>query len=333
MNQYQIIQNNKNILLEKFKEKKYLNYLLDACSASVRDQTDFEIKYILDKFYDKLKPLENDCILLLNNLNNIINNAYLKTITEYFLNKLKEKPDILELLPEEDLAWNRSFEFIFSDRLLEDYKIDSLLRASNGVTPSLYNSYNYRVNVMDKKQKEMIFKASINLPDEGDEWEIHNNAVMNKEQQLSYLENVKINYNVPKNYDDLWKNLNSEGDRFGDIVLCFNPQVLSAPLVLCYSIPQSSHYNGFESKHAIIASSFSVWSTLTVAHQLGLAHSFCCALDFDLISQQFLLKDENNTIWNPILFLCFGYSKGRIKTSNHREYKHNNILNVLKFNG
>ena len=214
----------------------------------------------------------------------------------------------------ENLTINRASYSKFSKEEIDAVKIEKILGAANGITPSLGNNFHYRVDVLPQDVKDAMYPYMHGTFDN-----------CTQETQNEFEENY-LAYSM-----DEWR---EKG-------ICFNHQ-FEAPVVLAYSIPvpvDSSH-NGYwttdeftTGKEAtLVGLGLNMWNAICTVEELGL--NSCClkaynpkALEtFDTKTSEELPEGWK---WQPYIFLCIG--KGIQAKGDHRKYKPRGITNTLEF--
>lgn len=213
----------------------------------------------------------------------------------------------------EKLTINRASFSEFSNEEVDDVKLQKILEAANGITPSLANAFHYRIDVLDQATKEAMYPYMHSFYPDASE-----------ETKRKFSED-------PTQYSE---------QEWREKGICFNTQ-FNAPLILAYSIPQRidggpQHWtpNEFEtSKDAtLVAVGLNMWNTICAVEEMGL--NSCClrAFNENALKTINISTDEDmphDWAWKPYVFLCIG--KGVRPKGDHRKYKPRGIVNTLKY--
>lgn len=337
---YKILQEHKNKIVETLSDeirethpnrtKHYtkcardIGIVIDAYIAGLRDNTDFEIRYVISKYYDNGKLQLRSLTVELefhNKMKTIISNLIKGTsieeqesflsLSNLFLNELEMGPSEFKILQTEKTVLNRATQYCFYNTPVSDDKIKTILRAANGVTPALCNHYDYRVDVVPDDLKSLVFKSAITIDSD--------------KKFVGNIDDVRNDYE--------FDGFNDEYEYYKDLV-CLNPQVF-APIVLCFSFPELTkqneswwNSNPVGRDQSFLSMAFNIWHVVLVAEELGLSHAFCAGFDREYAKNTLGLdSSDSDGIWYPYLFLCIGY--GEAEKDVHRFSKHNDILNKL----
>ena len=345
MTTYKILQKHKEQLVREYADYVKAQYptrtteynkcerdiqtIIDAYSAGIRDKSDFEIKFVLYKFYennklqikstfvelDVHKKLADKILTLIENTND---REYFIILKDLFLNELENGTTQSPMLFVEKLMMNRATQYSFKSDPIPQDKIDIIYRNANGITPTICNEYNYRVDVVPDRLKQDVFKAAItpfsNPP--------HDSSALKKAR--------KYNFN---GWDSEYSRIMSEGK------YCLNPQIF-APLLLCISFPDNG-YNQSEWEYykrfsvsrdqSMLGAAFCAWHIVNIVTELGLDHAFCAGFDTRYASDKLGLTDEGGIQWHPLLFICIGYGEHVKGVHEERLAKHNDIFGKLTF--
>lgn len=212
----------------------------------------------------------------------------------------------------EKLTINRASFSEFESGTIDQVKIEKILEAANGITPSLANAFHYRVDVLDQETKDAMYPYMHSFyPD-----------ASNKTKKQFAADPTKYSQ----------KEWREKG-------ICFNTQ-FEAPLVLAYSIPcrvdgTPEHWrpNEFETSRdaTLVGVGLNMWNTICAVEEMGL--NSCClrAFNENALKQIKISTDEempHDWAWFPYVFLCIG--KGVRPKGDHRKYKPRGIVNTLK---
>jgi predicted oxidoreductase (fatty acid repression mutant protein) len=213
----------------------------------------------------------------------------------------------------ENLTMNRASYSEFSNESIDNVKLQKILEAANGITPSLSNNFHYRVDVLPQETRDAMYPYMHSFfPD------------ATEKTKKEFEEN-------PTQYTE--KEWREKG-------ICFNTQ-FNAPLILAYSIParvtgdrKRWYPNEFETSRdaTLVAVGLNMWNTICTVEEMGL--NSCClkaynpkALDMIEIKTSEEMPDDWH--WQPYVFLCIG--KGIRQKGDHRKYKPRGIVNTLEF--
>lgn len=213
----------------------------------------------------------------------------------------------------ENLVLNRASYTTFSKEKIDDVKLNKILNATNGLTPSLANNYHYRVDIVPDNIKQAMWP-----------------------HMHSYFDGCPEEVKQSFETDPYAKTM----EEWKELGVCFNTQ-FDAPLVLAYSIPapvdgERVHWTTSEfatSRDAtFIALGTNMWNAICTVEELEL--NSCCLRAFnpkalDVVN---VTSDEDmpeGWKWQPFIFLCVG--KGEKMKGDHRKYKPKGIVNTLDF--
>ena len=213
----------------------------------------------------------------------------------------------------ENLVLNRASYTTFKDTPIDNVKLNKILNAANGLTPSLANNYHYRVDVVPEDVKQAMWP-----------------------HMHSYFDGCPAEVRDAFEKDHTTHSM-EEWKKSG---VCFNTQ-FDAPLVLAFSIPtpineDPVHWTTSEfptSRDAtFIALGTNMWNVICTVEELGL--NSCCLKAFnskalDVVNIKTSEDMPTGWEWKPFIFLCIG--KGEKIKGDHRKYKPKGIVNTLEF--
>ena len=214
----------------------------------------------------------------------------------------------------ENLVLNRASYTTFTDEKVDDVKLEKILNAANGLTPSLSNNYHYRVDVLPESIKQAMWP-----------------------HMHSYFDGCPAEVKDAFERDHTTHTM----EEWKAAGVCFNTQ-FDAPLVLAYSVPtpvddSPKHWTTSEfptSRDAtMIALGTNMWNAICTVEELGL--NSCClrAYNTDKISNIVSVSSSEELPegwkYEPFIFLCIG--KGEKIKGDHRKYKPKGIVNTLKY--
>lgn len=213
----------------------------------------------------------------------------------------------------ENLVLNRASYTTFKDTPIDNVKLNKILNAANGLTPSLANNYHYRVDVVPEDVKQAMWP-----------------------HMHSYFDGCPAEVRDAFEKDHTTHSM-EEWKKSG---VCFNTQ-FDAPLVLAFSIPtpineDPVHWTTSEfptSRDAtFIALGTNMWNVICTVEELGL--NSCCLKAFnpkalDVVNMKTSEDMPTGWEWKPFIFLCIG--QGDQQKGDHRKYKPKGIVNTLEF--
>lgn len=213
----------------------------------------------------------------------------------------------------ENLTMNRASYSKFSNEKIDQIKVQKILEAANGITPSLANNFHYRVDVLPEETKEAMYPYMHSFYPDATE-----------ETKKQFEDN-------PHQYTE------AEWRKKG---ICFNTQ-FNAPLILAYSIParvsgERKYWtpNEFETSRdaTLVAVGLNMWNTICAVEEMGL--NSCCLKAYNSKALDMIEIKTNDEMpsdwhWQPYVFLCIG--KGTVQKGDHRKYKPRGIVNTLTF--
>lgn len=213
----------------------------------------------------------------------------------------------------ENLTMNRASYSEFANESIDQVKIQKILEAANGITPSLANNFHYRVDVLPKKTKDAMYPY------------MHSFYPDATEETKKQFEDNPLQYSEAE-----WR---KKG-------ICFNTQ-FNAPLILAYSIP--ARISGdrknwtpteFETSRdaTLVAVGLNMWNTICAVEEMGL--NSCCLKAYNPKALDIIEIKANEEMpldwhWQPYVFLCIG--RGIKQKGDHRKYKPRGIVNTLTF--
>lgn len=186
--------------------------------------------------------------------------------------------------------------------------VETILNAAAGVTPALSNEYNYRVDEVPDQLKKPLYKSIV---------------------QWSTAAADSGNERYARDHNEQ----------------------LMAPLVLCYSLRynrNNPNYHQFcgdmtDRDPNLFNIGMCIWHTVLIAEFLGYKTSLCQVTQWKrdtakdllgLMSEEpqstFLTEKNGSCTFMPMFFLCIG-TEGATN-SNTRSFKHEDIINKLRFN-